>query len=471
MYGKWHVGARHYANLPSERGFDEFFGFLAGSQDHFSNVGSFEAGSFVDLWRSSSRGGRGGGGYGSTDGSSSGSGGDKHPRHSAAYSGPAFGRNNSAYSCEAYAAESVHRIERHDTAKPLFLFLSFQQTHSPSQCPARYQDPAASHRGRKIFQGMLTCVDEATGNVTSALKRRGMWANTFFLWTSDNGGEITNPSRGGNNHPLRGGKSLDFEGGVRVVSFVAGGRLRLPPGSAVHAPIHICDWYRTFGVLAGLEPAAIDDGRAAESNLPPLDSIDQAAVLAAPTRGASTPPSEWPRREVHLSSNALIVWPLKMVVSSEWQKSLNRGLGFWTGPTWPTHLHPPSASSAGRPAAFTSASRTSDPVAAGLRHRLPSAFTPDPGCPRAVGCLFNLSDDPNERRELSADLPAEAARLRARLRKLNKASFQSGSRGDPRHDRLLEPHARCVTLEEYARRHQGFAGPVCTLMRRPLPTD
>ena len=45
MYGKWHVGARHYANLPSERGFDEFFGFLAGSQDQMPDRRRFGGGS------------------------------------------------------------------------------------------------------------------------------------------------------------------------------------------------------------------------------------------------------------------------------------------------------------------------------------------------------------------------------------------------------------------------------------------
>jgi hypothetical protein len=66
-----------------------------------------------------------------------------------------------------------------------------------------------------------------------------MWPSTLFLWSSDNGGDAT---LNANNHPLRGGKGTDFEGGVRVVSFLAGGVLRLPPGSTIDAPIHLCDW-------------------------------------------------------------------------------------------------------------------------------------------------------------------------------------------------------------------------------------
>ena len=66
-----------------------------------------------------------------------------------------------------------------------------------------------------MMQGMLTCVDEATGKLTSALKAKGMWASTLMLWSADNGGpQYWNA----NNWPLRGGKGTDFEGGVRRLS-------------------------------------------------------------------------------------------------------------------------------------------------------------------------------------------------------------------------------------------------------------
>ena len=38
MIGKWHLGFRTPANLPTARGFDSFLGLLAGGADHFNNV-------------------------------------------------------------------------------------------------------------------------------------------------------------------------------------------------------------------------------------------------------------------------------------------------------------------------------------------------------------------------------------------------------------------------------------------------
>eukprot|EP01045_Picozoa_sp_COSAG04_P006221 COSAG04_NODE_302_length_17393_cov_6.251417_10_plen_83_part_00 len=54
----------------------------------------------------------------------------------------------------------------------------------------------------------------------------------------DNGGYLGN---GGDDTPLRGGKFSDFQGGVRVAAFAAGGLL--PPavrGGEVDGYIHIC---------------------------------------------------------------------------------------------------------------------------------------------------------------------------------------------------------------------------------------
>ena len=54
----------------------------------------------------------------------------------------------------------------------------------------------------------------------------------------DNGGHLGNSQ---NNYPLRGGKTTEFEGGLRQSAFVSGGFL--PPqmrGKTTHALMHIC---------------------------------------------------------------------------------------------------------------------------------------------------------------------------------------------------------------------------------------
>ena len=46
----------------------------------------------------------------------------------------------------------------------------------------------------------------------------------LIVFTSDNGGWISkNGTAGGNNFPLTGGKYNNFEGGIRMNSFVSGG--------------------------------------------------------------------------------------------------------------------------------------------------------------------------------------------------------------------------------------------------------
>ena len=60
------------------------------------------------------------------------------------------------------------------------------------------------------------------------------------------GGPIYRPG-GANNHPLKGGKYSDWEGGVRANAFLAGGAL--PPaaaGRAYDGLFSVADWFATL---------------------------------------------------------------------------------------------------------------------------------------------------------------------------------------------------------------------------------
>lgn len=167
MIGKGHLGARSERNLPVNRGFDYHFGFLGGGEHHFTQQ-SYECENYVDLWENSA---------------------------------PAFSQNGT-YSCNLYGSKAVQQIEAHDTKDPLFLYLAFHDMHAPNECPPEYEDPSVDYAPRRVVQGMVTCVSQATGNVTDALKRKGMWNSTLFVWSGDNGGFSVGT---GNNFPLRGG--------------------------------------------------------------------------------------------------------------------------------------------------------------------------------------------------------------------------------------------------------------------------
>ncbi|XP_072023793.1 arylsulfatase B-like [Amphiura filiformis] len=203
LVGKWHLGYSRRECTPTHRGFDSFLGFLSGSECYKKHV-------------------------------------IRWPQNGHNYSGYDFYVNEriayeykNQYSTHIFARRTKHIIEQHNTTKPLFIFLSLQAVHSPFSVPERYihknkhlKDPV-----RRIYAGMVTCMDEAIGNITQALKNNGMWDNTILIFSTDNGGpmekyedhEFLNPTNTptvASNWPLRGGKATDWEGGIRGAAFV-----------------------------------------------------------------------------------------------------------------------------------------------------------------------------------------------------------------------------------------------------------
>lgn len=71
--------------------------------------------------------------------------------------------------------------------------MAFQSVHAPLQAPdsyiARYGDKIST-KSRLTFAAMVTAMDDAVGNVTAALQAAGMWDNTIFVFTTDNGGTV-----------------------------------------------------------------------------------------------------------------------------------------------------------------------------------------------------------------------------------------------------------------------------------------
>ena len=300
-------------------------------------------------------------------------------------------------------------------------YVPFQNTHSPFQVPARFENPARASRGNKrTYLGMGSCMDEGIGNITAALKARpGMWENTLLLFSADNGGEITT---GGNNYPLRGGKYTDFEGGTRNVAFASGGFLpaALRNGSS-DALLHVADVWATFAALAG-DAAPTADARTAawnaahpEDAVPVADGVDASAVFRVP--GA---PSG--RAELPLSLTALIDASGHKIVTEK-----GGGRNFYTARDWP---------------AFD-----------GNGSAVPKE--PAPAC--TPFCIFDVENDPNERHDL-AGTPAGAAlaaTLQPRLAALAATHWETGDHA------YLGEYTNCTTMAAYKASHQGFLGPVC----------
>ena len=234
IVGKWHLGFYRREFIPTRRGFDSFYGFLTGGEDHYSHVNrlgfhkpGFENLHGYDFWRN-----------------------EEVERDVAG-----------KYTTFLLAEEAEQIIKKHDSRKPLFLYLSFQVPHMPLQVPNRFLERYRDIRDhkRRIYAGMVSCLDEAVGNVTRALKQHGLWESTLLIFSSDNGGQ---PMGGGNNWPLRGWKGSLWEGGVKAVGFVNSPLIQNP---RIHFDlVHVSDWFPTLAHLAAVSVEGL-----------PLDGVNQ----------------------------------------------------------------------------------------------------------------------------------------------------------------------------------------------------
>ena len=173
LVGKWHLGAQP-AMQPQQRGFREFFGFLAGAHSYFNVAGILR---------------------GTT------------PVTELDYTTDAFGR-------EACSFIATHQ------GRSWFLYLAFNAVHTPMDATSdRLKRFAAiADPRRRAYAAMMFAMDEAIGRVRQQLVATGQERDTLVVFISDNGGP-TMPGvtvNASSNRPLRGSKRTTLEGGIRV---------------------------------------------------------------------------------------------------------------------------------------------------------------------------------------------------------------------------------------------------------------
>ena len=108
-----------------------------------------------------------------------------------------------------------------------------------------------SHLWEKAnYAAMMEDMDTSVGIVLEELKAQGLQENTYVIFSSDNGGGVSNA-------PLKGGKARMWEGGLRVPMIVAG------PGidadSQCDKPVAQWDYLTTMHDLAGSAAKLPDD--------------------------------------------------------------------------------------------------------------------------------------------------------------------------------------------------------------------
>ncbi|XP_052786417.1 arylsulfatase B-like isoform X2 [Mya arenaria] len=222
MVGKWHLGFCNWKYTPTYRGFDSFMGYYNGAEDYFTHVR--ENGYDFRFNKSV-----------------------HHPQEG-------------EYSANVIAARAVEILDSVDPVRDqLYLYLPFQSVHAPLEVPERYENIYAniSTKNRRTYCGMVSALDEAVGNITTALRDRGFMDNALIVFTTDNGGPTYEAA---NNLPLRGAKTTLWEGGTRGASFVYSENLLQKTGYTNSEMIHAVDWFPTLLTLAGGKPDAGMDG-------------------------------------------------------------------------------------------------------------------------------------------------------------------------------------------------------------------
>lgn len=240
MFGKWHLGQAEKYH-PSRRGFDEA---IVSAGQHFD----FKTDPKVD-----------------------------YPR--------------GTYLADFLTGKAVDFIRRHKD-EPFFLYLPHFGVHSPHQAKpeliARFKaKPAAGGHHDPTYAAMIASVDESVGRIVALLGELKLADNTLVLFSSDNGG-VGGYARAGiakaggitDNAPLRGGKGMLYEGGIRV-PYIARWPGKTTPGSVCTQPINSVDLYPTLLEVAAAQPPANQ----------PLDGTSYVRLLTSGGKGTLDRPA------------------------------------------------------------------------------------------------------------------------------------------------------------------------------------
>ena len=231
-FGKWHLGA-HDGEVPNDRGFDEYYGFLGGAHHYHLKSDS------------------------------------KMMLH-----------NKTQYCEEAHATDyftnkAMDFIRQSAaSASPFFCYVAYNAVHGPlwteekpvSSAPEAWLQKAAA-RGidfpHRDYVATLEHMDYNIGQMLDLLRECGVAKNTLIVFVSDNGAvtfrnEAGAPSQyPGDNGPLRGGKATTFQGGLNVPCLMSWGE-RFPEGLVLSDNIMHADIFATLFDAAGISVPSIN---------------------------------------------------------------------------------------------------------------------------------------------------------------------------------------------------------------------
>ena len=212
--GKWHLGHQQQYH-PCNRGFDEFYGFLAGSRSYMANEK-------IDY------------------------------QHALRNCQEQISEDNIKYMTDQLTDSTLEFIDRNKT-NPFFIYLAYNAVHTPMEAPDylidKYKEVDANTR--RIHIAMTDSLDTNIGRLREKLIKLGLENDTMVFFVNDNGGATNN---GSDNGKLRGMKGSKWEGGIRV-PFAVKWPGNIPAGKTYDNPVSTLDILPTALAGAGVKKA------------------------------------------------------------------------------------------------------------------------------------------------------------------------------------------------------------------------
>jgi arylsulfatase A-like enzyme len=274
IIGKWNLGLES-PNLPNDKGFDQFFGFLDDMMDDYYT----------------------------------------HLRN-----GKNFMRINEqvvdpkGHATEIFTKWTLDYLQnQEDKEDPFFLYLAYNAPHVPIQPPKEWLDrvkkrePGISEKRAKIV-ALIEHLDYNIGLILHKLESNNMLDNTLIIFTSDNGGQLL---AGANNGPYRGGKQEMYEGGIREPAGLMW-KNKIKPNQVSDNFIVMMDMLPTLCELTGVE---VDD---------PVDGMSILPILRGEKQITDDRLVYFVRREGNLNYGGLAYYaarlgPLKILQNTPWE--------------------------------------------------------------------------------------------------------------------------------------------------------
>ncbi|WP_303317233.1 sulfatase-like hydrolase/transferase [Flavivirga abyssicola] len=212
--GKWHLGnAKKY--WPSNRGFDDWYGFTDGGFDYWGNLNG------------------------------------KNEMLGVLRDGVPVPANELSYLTDDFSNEAVKYIDTYSKSKkPFFMYLAYNAPHAPIQATKAYTKKVKHIEDgkRAAYAAMVVGMDAGIGKVIQKLKDTGEYENTIIFFYSDNGGHV----HGASSAPFRGHKGMLFEGGIRE-PFVISWPDKIKGNRTFKQPIIALDIYPTILAAANIK--------------------------------------------------------------------------------------------------------------------------------------------------------------------------------------------------------------------------